>query len=104
MDDSRRKQSSGGRIVCGQALIREQVPVAGIEEKLSVFRSSRQFAGGMEIGAGKPLVRFHRVNLNGYAVWPGSAKLSYWNAGVKQQRTPGARSRLRQFLGRQNSQ
>lgn len=69
-DYSRGKQGSGRRIVCGQALIGEQVPVAGIEEKLGLVGSSGQITGGTEIGAGKPLVRLHPMNLNGYFLWP----------------------------------
>jgi len=55
----------------------------------------------MEIGAGKPLVGFHPVNLNGY-IWPRTPKLGHRNAAVKQERTRGARSRLRQFLSGEN--
>jgi hypothetical protein len=80
------------------------VPIAGIEEQFRGLAAGRELATRVEIALLSPLVALRDVNLHGYVLRPGIAKLGRWQAGMKEQGAPGAGARLGQLLRRHHTQ
>ena len=86
-------------VVVGQAVVSEQVSVAGVEEQLRVFACLGELASGVEIALpADQLVGVHHVDLDRDVPRPGAAELGGRNTGVKQQGSFRARTRLGQHL------
>ena len=97
------EQRRGAFVVVGQAVVSEQVSIAGVQEQLCAVDRLDKFARGWKILHG-PLVVLHHVDLEGDSRRPGGAELRGWESSAEQQRSLGTMTRLGQHLRGQRSE
>src|SRR5437867_4153327 len=95
------EQRRGLFVVVGHAVVGEQVPLAGVEEKLCARRLD-ELAGGGEVLLG-PLVALHHVDLERDAVRPGAAELGGRHGAVEEEGSRRAGASLSQLLSRHDT-
>src|ERR1700694_5063861 len=69
-----RKQCRGFLVVVGEAVVSEQVAVAGVQEQLRALDGFVELAGGVEVSFLHPLVSLHHVDLQRDSMRPGAAE------------------------------
>ena len=92
-----REQCRGIFVVVGEAVVGEQVSIAGIQEQLRALDCLHDLAGGGEVFV-DPLVVLHHVDLERDALRPRAAELLGREGGAEQQGSLRARPRLGQHL------
>src|SRR5215218_3055018 len=78
------EQRRGTFVVVGQAVVSEQMPIAGIQEQLRALDRLNELARGGEV-LQRPLVGLHHVDLERNSRRPRAAELGGRESGAKQQ-------------------
>ena len=79
------EQCRGAFVVVGQAVVSEQVPIAGVQEQLRALDRLGELAGGVEIALSEDqLVGVHHVDLEPDAMGPRAAELGERDGGLDQ--------------------
>jgi hypothetical protein len=93
------EQRRGAFVLARQAVVSEQVLIAGVQEQLRALDRLGKIAGDVEIALrDKQLIGVHRMDLERDAVRPWTPELRGRDTGVKQQSSLRTWPRLGQHL------